>query len=65
MIMESMASKPQNLFLDRYLPKATPEEHVRAHENLQALACALAIIDARLEQEKQIRSNRTGEVDSA
>ncbi len=38
------------LFIDRYMPEATPEEQEAAYENLRGLAELLLRIDERLAQ---------------
>jgi hypothetical protein len=43
--------KPGDVFLDRYMPNATPEERKVARENLYQFATALMRVAERLGQE--------------
>lgn len=48
----SRPDRPGWLFIDRYMPDATPEEQEAAYENLKGLAHTLFLIDERLAQEE-------------
>jgi hypothetical protein len=45
--------KPGWLFIDRYMPGATPEEQEAAYESLVSLAKLLTQIDERLATEEE------------
>jgi hypothetical protein len=49
----SRLDKPGWLFIDRYMPNATPKEQEAAYENLRSLAALLVQIDERLDTEEQ------------
>ena len=44
--------RPGWLFIDRYMPSATPEEQEEAYENLRSLVALLVQIDERLVTEE-------------
>jgi hypothetical protein len=48
----SRPEKPGCLFIDRYMPDATPEEQEEAYENLRSLVALLVQIDERLDAEE-------------
>ena len=45
--------RPGDLFIDRYMPKATEEAREEAYSNLRALVALLVRIDERLALEAQ------------
>jgi hypothetical protein len=45
--------RPGDLFIDRYMPKATEEAREEAYANLRALVALLVRIDERLALEEQ------------
>ena len=47
--------RPGELFIDRYMPKATEEAREEAYANLKALVALLVQIDERLALEDQER----------
>ena len=47
--------RPGELFIDRYMPKATEEAREEAYANLRALVALLVRIDERLALEDQER----------
>ena len=47
--------RPGDLFIDRYMPKATEEAREEAYANLRALVALLVRIDERLALEEQER----------
>ncbi len=54
--MPNQSSKPDKpgwLFIDRYMPNATPEEQEAAYENLRSLVQLLLQIDERLILEEE------------
>jgi hypothetical protein len=48
----SRPDKPGWLFIDRYMPGATPQEQEEAYENLRSLVQLLLQIDERLVTEE-------------
>jgi len=48
----SRPNKPGWLFIDRYMPNASPEEQKAAYENLKSLVSLLVRIDERLSDEE-------------
>lgn len=64
---EKSDHRPGDLFIDRYMPKATEEAREEAYANLRALVALLVQIDERLaleERERRDRPNPDGAVDS-
>jgi hypothetical protein len=49
------ANRPGDLFIDRYMPKATEEAREVAYANLSALVALLVRIDERLALEERER----------
>lgn len=49
---EKRARRPGDLFIDRYMPNASPEEREQAYENLRNLILVLIEIDDRLARER-------------
>ena len=47
--------RPGDLFIDRYMPKATEEAREEAYANLRALVALLVRIDERLDVEERAR----------
>jgi hypothetical protein len=63
---KSANHRPGDLFIDRYMPKATEEAREEAYANLRALVALLVRIDERLafeDRNSMIRSNLDCEVD--
>jgi hypothetical protein len=52
--------RPGNLFIDRYMPKATEEAREEAYANLRALVALLVRIDERLALEERERLDLAG-----
>jgi hypothetical protein len=50
---EVRTTRPGELFLDRYMPKATEAEREEAYENLRELIAILVEIEDRLTREKR------------
>ena len=51
--------RPGDIFIDRYMPKATEEARERAYANLKALVALLVRIDERLAiEEREQRDSR-------
>ncbi len=52
----SRPDKPGWLFIDRYMPNATPQEQEAAYGNLRSLVALLVQIDERLDiEDKEMR----------
>jgi hypothetical protein len=49
--------RPGELFIDRYMPKATEEAREEAYANLKALVALLVRIDERLASEEREQSD--------
>ena len=50
---KNMDRRPGDLFIDRYMPKATEEAREEAYANLKALVALLVRIDERLALEER------------
>ena len=53
MIIKNNNHRPGDLFIDRYMPKATEEAREEAYANLRALVALLVRIDERLALEER------------
>jgi hypothetical protein len=54
---ENADHRPGELFIDRYMPKATEEAREEAYSNLRALVALLVQIDERLALEERERDS--------
>lgn len=52
--------RPGEIFIERYMPKATEEAREEAYANLRALVALLVRIDEHLTLEEQERLNPAG-----